>query len=258
MTVGVLPQRTNLPYKTTSAFRTALWLMAGSQENGHANSFPASLLISGAKRFRDHMLISIFHLRREDIAWPAFNSQSPGGEWIPSLQDPTHNSLICISSEKPASFLKIGGSDLSSVRPITHQQQTLILLYIRAHVSVHFPTLNLSGLGGNLKPCSINFYWIWFISLQKFSQSLCNILFYSSELVSTRSLVFIFHPYLYFLAGVISGCTNKYNSTTVCAFQHKLLEFNNRAAEKKNELIMENISGLILSSVIIRWVLAGC
>lgn len=68
LTVGVLPQRTNLLYKTTSAFRTAPRLMAGSQENGHANSFPASLLISGAKRFRDHMLISIFHLRREDIA----------------------------------------------------------------------------------------------------------------------------------------------------------------------------------------------
>lgn len=89
LTVGVLPQRTNLPYKTTSAFRTALWLMAGSRENGHANSFPASLLISGAKRFRDHMLISIFHLRREDIAWPAFNSQSPGG-WMNPLSAGSH------------------------------------------------------------------------------------------------------------------------------------------------------------------------
>lgn len=128
--------------------------------------------------------------------------------------------------------------------------------FVILHVSVHFPTLNLSGLGGNLKPGSINFYSGSDSSRSKNSHSLCNILFYSSELVSTRSLVFlaifIFHSYLYFLAGVISGCTNKYNSTTVCAFQHRLLQFNNRAAEKKNELIMENISGLILSSVIIR------
>lgn len=86
------------------------------------------------------------------------------GEWIPSLQDPTHNSLICISSEKPAMLSK--NRRVRSLLCETNYTSTadssrstfLILLYIRAHVSVHFPTLNLSGLGGNLKPCSINFY----------------------------------------------------------------------------------------------------
>lgn len=164
MTVGVLPQRTNLPYKTTSAFRTPLWLTAGSPENGHANSFPASLLISGAKRFWDHMLISIFHLRREDIAWPAFNSQSPGG-WMNSLSAGSHTQQPYLHEQWTTS----NASKNRRVRSLlceTNYTSTadssrstfLILLYIRAHVSVHFPTLNLSGLGGNLKPCSINFY----------------------------------------------------------------------------------------------------
>lgn len=49
LTVGVLPQRTNLPYKTTSAFRTAPRLMAGSQENGHANSFQHPCSYPGPK-----------------------------------------------------------------------------------------------------------------------------------------------------------------------------------------------------------------
>lgn len=81
------------------------------------------------------------------------------GEWIPSLQDPTHSSLICISSEKPAMLSKNRRvRSLLCETNYTSTADSSRSTFVILHVSVHFPTLNLSGLGGNLKPGSINFY----------------------------------------------------------------------------------------------------
>lgn len=124
--------------------------------------------------------------------------------------------------------------------------------FVILHVSVHFPTLNLSGLGGNLKPGSINFYSGADSSRSKNSVSAtcCStaLSLFPLALSFSSPFSYFIHIYISWLVSSVAAQTN------ITALKFVLFNTNccNSITEKKNELIMENISGLILSSVIIR------